>query len=100
MKKILFICSGNTCRSPMAQGIFNKLSKEKNLDYIAEFGRYDDLLMLFDTPVEKDMLELIRKQLHNDICAASNNEEVSLLGKWLPSVNTSNRDAVKMAKKI
>lgn len=36
MKKILFVCSGNTCRSPMAQGIFNKLSKEKNLDYIAE----------------------------------------------------------------
>ena len=36
MKKILFVCSGNTCRSPMAQGIFNKLAKEKNLDYIAE----------------------------------------------------------------
>lgn len=36
MKKILFVCSGNTCRSPMAQGIFNELAKEKNLDYIAE----------------------------------------------------------------
>ncbi len=36
MKKILFVCSGNTCRSPMAQGIFNKIAKEKNLDYIAE----------------------------------------------------------------
>ncbi len=25
MKKILFVCSGNTCRSPMAQGYFNSI---------------------------------------------------------------------------
>ncbi len=29
--KILFVCTGNTCRSPMAEGILNKLAKEKNL---------------------------------------------------------------------
>jgi len=28
MKKILFVCSGNTCRSPMAVCIFKKLLKE------------------------------------------------------------------------
>lgn len=72
----------------------------KNLNYIAEYGRYDDLLVLFDTPVEKDMLELIRQQLRKDLYAVNNNEEVSLLGKWLPSVNASNLSTIKAAKRI
>ena len=72
----------------------------KNLSYISEYGRFDDLLVLFDTPVEKDMLELIREQLRKDIYAMNNNEEVSLLGKWLPSVNASNANTIKAAKKI
>lgn len=72
----------------------------KNLSYISEYGRFDDLLVLFDTPVEKDMLDLIRDQLRKDIDAMNNNEEVSLLGKWLPSVNASNANTIKAAKKI
>lgn len=32
MKNILFICTGNTCRSPMAQAVFNKKCQEQNLD--------------------------------------------------------------------
>lgn len=35
MKKILFVCTGNTCRSPMAEEIFNKTAKEKNLPFEA-----------------------------------------------------------------
>ncbi len=72
----------------------------KNLSYVAEYGRFDDLLVLFDTPVEKNVLALIRDQLRKDIYAMNNNEEVSLLGKWLPSVNASNADTIKAAKKI
>lgn len=36
---IAFVCTGNTCRSPMAEGIFNKIADEKKLDIRAEsFG--------------------------------------------------------------
>ncbi|MBQ8001545.1 MAG: low molecular weight protein arginine phosphatase [Ruminococcus sp.] len=36
MKKILFVCTGNTCRSPMAQGLFNHICAENNLPFAAE----------------------------------------------------------------
>lgn len=29
---ILFVCTGNTCRSPMAAALFNKIATEKNMD--------------------------------------------------------------------
>lgn len=31
MKKIMFICHGNICRSPMAEAIFNDLAEKKGL---------------------------------------------------------------------
>lgn len=32
MKSIIFVCTGNTCRSPMAEGLFNKLAMDSGLD--------------------------------------------------------------------
>ncbi len=72
----------------------------KNLEYISEYGRYDDLLILFGTPCERAALEFIADRLNRDIESMEKNEEVSLLAKWLPSVNASNRETVRLAKRI
>ena len=68
-------------------------SLEKNIQYIAEYGRYDDLLALMGTTCEGKVLQLIKKQLAADFAALEAGESVSLLAKWLPSVNASNEDA-------
>ena len=34
MKKILFVCSGNTCRSPMAQALLDNEAKKRGLDIL------------------------------------------------------------------
>jgi len=75
-------------------------SVRKNIMYVPEYGRFDDLLSLLDGPCEKDMLSFIKEQLDKDLTALKTGESVSLLAKWLPSVNTSNKDAVKSAKKL
>ena len=73
---------------------------KKNLSYVAEYGRYDDLLCLMGTPCEKDVLAVLKAQFNADIKAMEEKKEVSLLAKWLPSVNTSNKEIVLTAKKI
>ncbi len=75
-------------------------SVRKNIGYIAEYGRWDDLLVLLGTPCEDAAMDLIRKQLEADTAALENGGEVSLLAKWLPSVNATNAATVTRAKKI
>ncbi len=75
-------------------------SVEKNLNYICEYGRYDDILALLDTRCEKNAVSYIKNQLQQDLDAVSENKNVSLMAKWLPSVNASNLDTVRNAKKI
>jgi len=70
----------------------------KNLWAVQEFGRFDDLLCLIDTPAKQATVEYIKKQFDADIKALSKDEPVSLLGKWLPSVNAHNKDTVCLGK--
>lgn len=75
-------------------------SAKKNIPHIAEYGRWDDLLCLMDTPCEKAALLQIKVQLENDLSAMDMGDDVSLLAKWLPSVNASNAQTVGYAKRI
>lgn len=80
----------------------HKDSVVSNLANIAEYGRYDDLLVLLHTPCNKAVLDLIKAQVAADKASidAKKYEKVSLLGKWLPSINASNSNTIHNAKII
>ena len=65
---------------------------------VPEYGRWDDLLVLLDTSVKDDAIALIKAQIDKDKEAMEKGKEVSLLGKWLPSINTSSKESVANAK--
>lgn len=48
----------------------------KNIENIVEFGRFDDLFVLFETKSEKLVLEFIKKQLDKDCNIYNNNLEI------------------------
>ena len=75
-------------------------SVRRNIGLISEYGRWDDITVLFGTACEGDAMDLIRDQLDKDLFALESGESVSLMAKWLPSVNTSNADAVRNGKLI
>ena len=77
-----------------------KSSVVRNLPYIAEYGRWDDVLVLLKTPCRKEALALLEEQFREDLAALEDGGDISLLGKWLPSVNASNQETVVMAKMI
>ena len=65
----------------------------RNIEYIPEFGRYDDLYALIDTPAEEAAFAFIKKQLALDLQC----ETPSLLAKWLKSENTSSKESRRLA---
>ena len=60
----------------------------KNLHLVSEFGRWDDLLILVDTPLELDALKLIGEAL---------GEKNGLCAKWMPRPNVENREKKRWA---
>lgn len=72
----------------------------RNVRYFAEYGRFDDLLSLLGTQCEDAAFAVIESRLNSDLAAFEHGEPVSLLAKWLPSVNTSSERARVMAKRI
>lgn len=77
-----------------------KYSVLKNMEFIPEYGRYDDLLTLLDSDCRNSAVQMIKNQLNADIISMQNNGQISLLAKWLPSINASNKETVKNAKML
>lgn len=70
------------------------------LELVPEYGRYDDLWCLLDTKLQNNVLDIISKQLREDIQNLSNGKSISLLAKWLPSPNASSKESKRYARKI
>ena len=67
---------------------------------VSEYGRWDDLWCLLDTNAKKIVLTVVAKQLLIDMEGMKNGEPISLLGKWLPSINTSSEETKRLARII
>ncbi len=70
-------------------------SAVKNVRWIVEYGRWDDLICLMGTKAEKEAVRIIREQLEADLAALERRRQgdltahISLCAKWMPSSNTS-----------
>lgn len=67
---------------------------------VPEYGRWDDLLVLEGTPVWGIALGAIKARFDEDMLQMRLGNAVSLLGKWLPSINASSADTKRLGRKI
>ena len=74
----------------------------KNLTHISEYGRWDDLISLIglSKAIDEYIIEIVKKQLKNDLENITHNKPISLLGKWMPSENASSKKTKTLAKKV
>lgn len=68
-------------------------SMRKNLGLIAEYGRWDDLLVFTDTKLENDTFEVIKNVLENG-------KEAQTCAKWMPRPHVKNSEKKRWAKKL
>lgn len=72
---------------------------DKNVALIPKFGRWDDLYCLIDTPCENKMWETIRSQWAMDNDNMRTGKPISIMSKWLPSVNASSKITIANGKR-
>ena len=86
--------------------VWSRLAKDGEIDVaplvplIPEYGRFDDLLVLLDSQHKGMALSLIANRLGADQEGMAKGEPISLLAKWLPSVNASSKKIRGFARTI
>lgn len=71
---------------------------QPNVKLFPEYGRWDDLYSLVDTPLNGLAFKVINEQLSKDIVARAEGKPVSLLAKWLKSCNASSKETKRLGK--
>lgn len=64
---------------------------EKAVTHVPTYGRWDDILEFVDS---KAVQTMVRDQIGIDLASV---DGVSLLAKWMPSINTSSKESVRLA---
>jgi hypothetical protein len=72
----------------------------KLISLVPVYGRWDDLLVLENTSAWETVLNAIQNQLNLDRVSYKAGEAVSLLAKWMPSINASSKDTKRLGRKI
>lgn len=80
----------------LALNAYNEEAAIKVLPLIPEFGRWKDVIDILsqvgdDTDISNAIYSLIENQLREDCVNLTEGKSVSLLAKWLPSVNASKK---------
>lgn len=71
---------------------------QPNVKLFPEYGRWDDLYSLVDTPLGGCAFQVILDQLNKDLTAHLSGEPVSLLAKWLKSPNASSKETCRLGR--
>lgn len=70
----------------------------KNIKIVPLFGRYDDLYEFVGTPVEADMWDFMVDTYNADVENMRAGKPISLLAKWMKSVNTSSDESKRLGR--
>lgn len=72
----------------------------RNFQTLVDNGRFDDLYVFENTPVEDDMWQFMKDIFFNDLSAMKRGEPITLAAKWMKSINTSSAESKRLAKKF
>ena len=67
---------------------------------VAEYNRWDAVVNLYDGILGGFVSNFLKKQLDDDYANFQQNKSISLLAKWMPSINTSSKTKCALARKL
>jgi len=98
-------CRGGNGERKIFRVCFKWLAENKpeiakaTIKFIPEFGRWDDLYCVAGTNLFDSALDIISKQIAEDVENCMNGKNISLAAKWLKSENASSKETCNLARK-